>query len=268
MLPKICLLVCDNSLSGILSSKQTFTDIFVEFLRSSHPNHHKGSPSFILDSYDVVDAQEYPNLDKEQYDGIIISGSVASVYEDLPWIKKLLAWVSYVFATKPKVKLLGFCFGHQIIAQALGGMVTCNENGWELGVTPTHLSDAGKSILGRTDDSGALMVQEIHRDHVTKPPPSFLVLGHSALSPVQGLLFIDDGVVESDSATIDLSSARILTFQGHPEFTKDVSVEIIEAISKLGLASEALAIQGIQRAGDKDQGRDVGRSVWKFLRVH
>lgn len=75
MLPKICLLVCDNSLPSILTSKQTFADIFIEFLRSSHPSYRKGSSSFILDSYDVVDAQEYPNLEKEQYDGIIISGS-------------------------------------------------------------------------------------------------------------------------------------------------------------------------------------------------
>lgn len=74
-LPKICLLVCDNSLPNILTSKQTFTDIFVEFLRSSHPNQSKDSLSFILDSYDVVEAQEYPDLDKEQYEGIIISGS-------------------------------------------------------------------------------------------------------------------------------------------------------------------------------------------------
>ncbi len=68
--------------------------------------------------------------------------------------------------------------------------------------------------------------------------------------------------------TFDVSRARVLTFQGHPEFTKDVSVEIIEAIDKLGLANKGLTAQGKRRAGDRDDGRKVGRSVWNFLGVN
>lgn len=112
-------------------------------------------------------------------------------------------------------------------------------------------------------------MQEIHRDHVTVPPPSFLVLGHSFLTPVQGLLYTSEGEVRDDiQETFDVSGARVLTFQGHPEFTKQVSIDIIEAIDKLGLASKALVAQGKQRAGGRDEGLEVGRSVWKFLGVN
>jgi len=145
-------------------------------------------------------------------------------------------------------------------------VVAPNKKGWELGVTSIRLSDAGKSILGTFDDSGVMAVQEIHRDHVTVLPPSFLVLGHSALTPVQGLIFMNERDAEKES--FDVSKARVLTFQGHPEFTKDISVEIIEAIDKLGLANKGLTAQGKRRAGDRDDGRKVGRSVWKFLGVN
>jgi len=222
----------------------------------------------VLDSFDVVDAQEYPDLDKGQYDGVIISGSVASVYEDLPWIRKLLTWVADVFDTRPEVRFLGFCFGHQVIAQALGGVVAPNVNGWELGVTSVCLSDVGKSVLGKFDND-ILAVQEIHRDHVIVSPSSFLVLGHSDLSPVQGLMFLSDqdGLVDGETPP-RTSKARVLTFQGHPEFTQENSIDIIEAIEKMGLASKAITARGKRSAGDSDNGLEVGKSVWKFLGVH
>ena len=117
--------------------------------------------------FDVFnDLERYPNPD--EYDAIILTGSctsdsgplvtifrhtqlppiAASAYSPLPWIERLKNYVRDVVTSHPRVKLIGVCFGHQIIASAMGGTCIPNDGGWEIGVTKVLLTPTGKDIFG------------------------------------------------------------------------------------------------------------------------
>lgn len=83
--------------------------------------------------------------DLQECDAWLITGSRHDAYSDLPWIQALRAWIR--LAHDADVKLAGVCFGHQVIAQALGGEVVKSTKGWGLGsrFTPCWRPDPGCS---------------------------------------------------------------------------------------------------------------------------
>ncbi|KAI6044546.1 GMP synthase [Pisolithus marmoratus] len=115
---------------------RTWLEASLEIVNASRIAYFVGAEpvTFTLDGYDVVDKMEYPPDDIE-YDGVLITGSPFSAYEDLEWINRLIAYVKRIIAEKPDTKLFGICFGHQIIARALGGTCTPNDGKWEVAVT-------------------------------------------------------------------------------------------------------------------------------------
>ncbi|KAI0041907.1 class I glutamine amidotransferase-like protein [Auriscalpium vulgare] len=148
-------------------------------------------------------------------------GSAASAYEDVEWINKLVSWTARLATTKPQIKIIGICFGHQIIARALGG--ECVPNGkWEVGVTEVSLTPLGQRIFG----ADTFDIEQMHRDHVPTVPPTFHLLGSTPVSQNQGMVRFADGraAVGSDA----LPPVHILTLQGHPEFTAGIVKEIVD----------------------------------------
>lgn len=108
---------------------------------------------------------EYPDL--SEVDVILITGSSKSAlyphrgrdvltirwlehsaYLDVPWINKLVSVISSALQT-PHIKVIGVCFGHQIIGRALKAPVQLNDMGWETAVLPVELAPAGKALLGK-----------------------------------------------------------------------------------------------------------------------
>lgn len=75
----------------------------------------------------------------------------SSAYAPLPWIRPLLEFVARVTNDYPKIRILGICFGHQIVARALGGHCVPNEEGWEVGVFDVQLNDLGVEIFGEKE---------------------------------------------------------------------------------------------------------------------
>lgn len=74
-----------------------------------------------------------------------------SAYEDQEWIHKLCAYVKRIYEEFPSKKIIGICFGHQIIAQALDGKVELNEKGWEIAVRRIILAESAKGIFDLKD---------------------------------------------------------------------------------------------------------------------
>ena len=85
----------------------------------------------------------------ESLSGAIITGSPAMVTEHTDWMRVLSLWIAQ--AVECKVPLLGVCFGHQLLAQALGGGVDYHPEGREIGTVAIHLTDQGSqdALLGK-----------------------------------------------------------------------------------------------------------------------
>jgi GMP synthase (glutamine-hydrolysing) len=166
------------------------------------------------DVHDVEHGEFPPDL--RAYDGFAITGSPASVYDDQPWIHRLLAVIREI--QQRRIPLLGICFGHQAVAQALGGTVQPNPKGWEVGVRALALTGAGASLAGFSAAPHPLALLELHGDVVTRLPPGAV--------PLAG----------SDRTQFEMYAVgdRTLCLQGHPEFDADVVREAIDKLEARG----------------------------------
>ena len=155
--------------------------------------------------YDVEQG-EYP-ADIDEVDTYLITGSKSSVYDDKPWIGVLMGFVREL--DERHKKIVGICFGHQLVAQALGGKTEKSPKGWGVGLHTHSFSTAPQ-----WHDQGALDFDILvtHQDQVVKTADGSQVLASSE--------FCENAVCQIGD--------HILTFQGHPEFVPAYSREIME----------------------------------------
>ncbi|PBK67268.1 class I glutamine amidotransferase-like protein [Armillaria solidipes] len=246
---KLAILLCDTPLPAVVATYGDYTTIFHRLLSSS-----SYTPSFTLDPYDVVSANSYPE-DPTSYDAILLTGSKHSAHGNDPWIHKLVDFVRITASSHPQVKLIGICFGHQIIARALGGDQACvvNTAGWEVGPTKIVLTPLGEKIFGKP---GELVIQQMHRDHVPLLPPGFHLLASTTTSPVQGMVKFKDGQ-EDD--------VHIFAIQGHPEFTEPIVSIIVETRGATGILSKEIVEDVGKRKDTPTDGVLVADSIWRIL---
>ncbi|HZG45383.1 MAG TPA: type 1 glutamine amidotransferase [Allosphingosinicella sp.] len=143
----------------------------------------------------------------EDHDAYIVSGSPAGVYEPLPWIGQL---TDFLRAARGKAKLVGICFGHQAMAQALGGEVVKSDKGWGVG-----LHDYAVALRQPWMDlADRVSIPASHQDQVVTQPPGTAVTLASAFTPYAGLAWNDGSAI---------------SFQFHPEFEPAFAKALIEA---------------------------------------
>ncbi len=154
---------------------------------------------FAFDVYAALDGELPASVDAA--DGWLITGSKFGVYEDHAWIPPLEEFLRAAFAQG--VPIIGVCFGHQLLAQALGGKVEKFVGGWSVGAADYDTDDA----------SGHDRVLAWHQDQIVELPPGAEVIGSSDFCQYAMLAYGD----------------RALTVQPHPEFTVDFIADLIEA---------------------------------------
>ena len=102
-----------------------------------------------------------------QADAWLVTGSRHGVYDDLPWIEPLKAFLRAAVAAR--VPVIGICFGHQILAEALGGRAVKSDKGWGLGVQDYELAARPGWMDGLPD---RFAVRALHQDQVVELPPA------------------------------------------------------------------------------------------------
>jgi GMP synthase (glutamine-hydrolysing) len=132
-------------------------------------------------------------------DGVVVTGSYASVTERAPWMLDL---GGALLDLSDRIPVFGVCFGHQLLAAALGGAVERNPRGPEVGTCEIALTPAGLADPLLDGLPVRLRVQQFHEDHVPAPPPGAVLLASGDHSPVQAY-----GLGE-----------RLRAVQFHPEF--------------------------------------------------
>ncbi|MFT5193236.1 MAG: GMP synthase-like glutamine amidotransferase [Cellvibrionaceae bacterium] len=162
-----------------------------------------------LHDYRITE-DDFP-ADPAECDGYIITGSPVGAYDTLPWIPKLMQFIRNTHAAG--IKMVGICFGHQILAHALGGEAKKSEKGWGMGLREFTLeTDDRPDWLTLPADSGECNLYFCHQDQVVQLPKNAKRLAGSEFCP-NAMFTLDD---------------QILGMQGHPEFTKqtmDVTVD-------------------------------------------
>ncbi|WP_425990757.1 glutamine amidotransferase-related protein [Brevundimonas sp. TWP2-3-2] len=160
--------------------------------------------------------------DPEDFQGAIVTGSSAGVYDDLPWIPPLVDWLR---AARGRTRLVGICFGHQVMAHAFGGRVEKSDKGWGVGLHRYAVVGEEPWMFPR---AASIAIPVSHQDQVLSPPADARVIAASEFTPFAGLAWDD-----------------AMSFQCHPEFQPDYAAALVE--NRRGhriadaLADEALA---------------------------
>lgn len=156
-------------------------------------------------SYSVINGEMPDSV--HECDGWLITGSRHGVYENLPWMLDLQAFIREIDAAK--VPLVGICFGHQVVAQALGGEVVESDKGWGIGVQSYQIDNV-QPWMQQTPDQ--VHIYAFHQDQIVKLPPQAQVYSSSEFCLYAGLSYGDS----------------IITMQAHPEFEEEYEVALLE----------------------------------------
>jgi len=159
-------------------------------------------PEFAIDTFDVQ-AGELP--DPAAHHAYLITGSPAGVYDPLPWIEPLQQFIREADGAK----MVGICFGHQVMAEALGGHVEKSDKGWGAGLHRYDVMHAEPWI----GEGGSIAVPASHQDQVVVQPPNTQIVAASDFTPCAALAWTDRPAI---------------SFQFHPEFSPAFARALIE----------------------------------------
>ncbi|OAX79779.1 hypothetical protein ACJ72_05899 [Emergomyces africanus] len=245
---RIAVLECDVPLAKTKSKYGGYGGVFEALLWSSakllnQPDKIDPTTGLEISKWDVVEGDKYPNL--EEIDAVLITGSRHNSFDDIPWINRLVDFTSKILA-QDRVRIIGVCFGHQIIGRALGVKVGPNEGGWEVAVHDMELTSKGKELFG---------VEKL----VT---PSTNASRYSPLLPAQCYASRSSPVCQVQGM---YAPGRFISVQGHPEFTKDIVAEILDVRRDAGVFPSGLYEGGIASVGNDHDGLVVGKAFLEFL---
>jgi GMP synthase-like glutamine amidotransferase len=231
---QIALLGCDDVPQRFRHIAGGYRDMF-EKLLAPHV------PDLALTWIDLYHGEPPPS--PSAFDGYVCTGSRCSVYEDRPWIGDLKAFVRS--AHDAHAPFVGICFGHQMLAEALGGKVEQADYGWGIGV---HDMQIVKPEQWMVPERAHCRLQYMHADQVQRMPEGSTLIASAAHCPV-AMFRVGDGM---------------LGIEGHPEFPAAYEQALLlERKERIGAGRVDAALATVNDPTDEQV---VGGWIAAFLR--
>ena len=211
---KVGLFICDHINEEFQNEFGDYNDMFSALF-----------PEFTFQIYDAIN-NEFPK-DLSACEVYMITGSRYSVYDDLPWINKLKTIIQELDTLQKY--LIGICFGHQLIGEALGGEVKKSENGWCVGVHEFNIKEEQAWMKPATNTLKLLMMCQ---DQILSLPSNTKVLAGNDMCP---------------NAIIQVGD-HILGIQAHPEFSKKYDKLLMEnRVDRMGIDTVYKGIESLHK---------------------
>ncbi|OED41669.1 hypothetical protein ACH42_13285 [Endozoicomonas sp. (ex Bugula neritina AB1)] len=230
---RLGLLICDEHDPAFVERVGTYAQDFKNMLESVAPDEWE---------YQIWHCPDHElPVSSDDCDAWIVSGSKAAAYDKDTWIESLKLFIQQL--DQAEAKVVGVCFGHQVIHSALGGQVEKYFDGWGLGPYPVTLSDK----LGELQAGDDLRVLAMHQDQVLNMAEGFTTIATSDFC----------------SNAITRKGGHILTIQAHPEFSNDLFASICPRIREK--AGEQRINQALIEMAKVDDRMVVRKQIADFL---
>ncbi|TGZ82353.1 glutamine amidotransferas-like protein class-I [Ascodesmis nigricans] len=243
---RIAVLEADFPLDGTAAKYGSYGGVFGSLLtKAASALGWDASQHLQVSHYDVSRNQLFPQS-LDDLDAILITGSRANAFDNIPWIVQLVDYTRNVLTTQTRVRVIGVCFGHQIISRALGCEVVRSEIGWEASVCPVPLNEHGSQLF---EGKKTLNIFQMHRDIVTAVPKGAVNIGATDRCSIQGLY----------------SPGKFISVQGHPEFTDEIVTEILTSRHDLGVFTDEEYGDMMGRVENEHDGVVIAKAFLRFV---
>lgn len=232
MTMRICILETDILRPQLIDQYQGYGRMFKQLFE-------KQSIPAQFDVFNVVEGC-YPD-DEQLYDAYLVTGSKADSFGSDPWIQTLREYLLSRYDNGDR--LIGICFGHQLLALLLGGKTERAAQGWGIGVNRYQLLEQPEWMSPSLDSLDMLV---FHQDQVTQLPDNATLLASSAFCP---------------NAAYSIGD-QVLCFQAHPEFVDDYELGLLNL--RREFLGEALYQQAVDSLRHAHQGVVVAEWMLRF----
>ena len=231
---KICILDNDTIDPALVPTYGNYATMMERVLRDA------GATNWTMERFCTPEFQ-YPDSFGD-YDAVLLTGSKADSFSDEPWVVELRRRVTTLLDTD--TKLLGVCFGHQLIALCMGAKVGRAPQGWVTGRN-TYTWHGTEMAASEQRDSFALLAS--HQDQVLELPPGATLLASSDRCPISAYA----------------RGQEVLCIQPHPEFVEDYSAHLLHKRRHvLGDEHYSASLQSLEQG---HEGTDFAKVMVAFV---
>ena len=234
---KIGILLVGRASEDLVDKYGTYAEMLINLINSDEK-------LFEFKTFNILDG-DFP-LNHNDCDGWIVTGSPHGVYEEHSWIPIMSQLIRDIYDNK--LPIFGVCFGHQLIAQALGGNVEKSTKGWGLGL---HTYQINNKTNYMDNLSSEVTLNICHQDQVLSPPNGATVYAKSDFCENAGFYIKD----------------KVLTMQAHPEFLVDFIKALLTARRDVTIPKQFVdpALIGLKSHPDSVQSNQFAETIRRFF---
>ena len=216
---RVGLLVCGRVRDEVATEFGDYPELFQSLL---------GPYGVEIVAYDVIGGPVPESV--TACDGWLVSGSGVSTYDDLPWLAAAAAFVRSL--VEHEAPLVAICFGHQLLAQAMGGRVEKSERGWGIGVHQYRVLADLPHWPAELAPVNSLGLVASHQDQVTLLPDGAIVLAGTQHCPVAAYSLGDRALAIQPHPEFDVGLSRALTIARQDQYDPELVADALASLQE------------------------------------